>query len=99
LTPLTVCNAVRNTGGAGVLTVRLSDHLERELDRLAAEERTTKAQIVRRALERYVAAHREQRSSFELGEALFGRYGSGERTLSTTYKGRVREKLRAKHPG
>lgn len=82
-----------------MLTVRLSDHLERELDRLAAEERTTKTQIVRRALERYVAAHRERRSSFELGEALFGRYGSGERTLSSTYKGRVREKLRAKHPG
>ena len=73
-----------------MLTVRLSDHLERELDRLAAEERTTKTQIVRRALERYVAAHREQRSSFELGEALFGRFGSGERTLSTTYEGRVR---------
>jgi predicted transcriptional regulator len=90
---------VRHTGGADVLTVRLPDHLERELDRLAASERTTKAQIVRDALERYVAAHREQRSSFELGEALFGRYGSGEQTLSTTYKERLREKLRAKHPG
>ena len=82
-----------------MLTVRLSDHLERELDRLAAEERTTKTQIVRRALERFVAAHRERRSSLELGEALFGRHGSGERTLSTTYKGRVRERLSAKFPG
>jgi len=81
------------------LTVRLPDHLERELVRLAAEEGTTKTQIVRRALERYMAARREQRSSFELGEELFGRYGSGERTLSTSYKERVREKLRAKHPG
>jgi len=82
-----------------VLTVRLPDHLERELERLAAEERTTKTQIVRRALERYLEAQRDQRSSFELGEALFGRYGSGESTRSTTYKHRVREKLRAKHPG
>ncbi|MFO7590048.1 MAG: ribbon-helix-helix protein, CopG family [Acidimicrobiia bacterium] len=82
-----------------MLTVRLPDHLERELVRLAAEEGTTKTQIVRRALERYMAARREQRSSFELGEELFGRYGSGERTLSTSYKERVREKLRAKHPG
>jgi predicted transcriptional regulator len=82
-----------------VLTVRLPEHLEQELDRLAAEERTTKTQIVRRALERYLDAHREQRSSFDLGDALFGRYGSGEGTLSTTYKRRVREKLRAKHPG
>jgi predicted transcriptional regulator len=82
-----------------VLTVRLPDHLERELERLAAEERTTKTQIVRRALERYLEAQRDQRSSFELGKALFGRYGSGESTRSTTYKRRVREKLRAKHPG
>lgn len=82
-----------------MLTVRLPDHLERELERLAAEERTTKTQIVRRALERYVAAQRDERSSFELGEGFFGRYGSGESTRSATYKGRVREKLRAKHPG
>jgi predicted DNA-binding protein len=88
-----------STGGADVLTVRLPDDLERELERLAAEGGTTKTQIVRTALERYVTAQREQRSSFELGEELFGRYGSGDRTLSTSYKGRVREKLRAKHPG
>jgi len=82
-----------------MLTVRLPDHLERELERLAAEERTTKTQIVRRALERYLEAQRGERSSFELGAALFGRYGSGESTRSTTYKRHVREKLRAKHPG
>ena len=82
-----------------MLTVRLPDDLERELERLAAEVGTTKTQIVRLALERYVTAEREERSSFELGEELFGRYGSGDRTLSTSYKGRVREKLRAKHPG
>ena len=82
-----------------MLTVRLPDDLERELDRLAAEERTTKTQIVRRALERYVTAHREQPTSFELGEARFGRFGSGDGTRSSTYKRRIREKLRAKHPG
>ncbi|MFN2323269.1 MAG: ribbon-helix-helix protein, CopG family [Trueperaceae bacterium] len=82
-----------------MLTVRLPDDLERELERLAAEERTTKTQIVRRALERYVTSQREQPSSFELGEAYFGRFGSGDGTLSSTYERRVREKLRAKHPG
>jgi predicted transcriptional regulator len=82
-----------------MLSIRLPDSLERELERLAAEERTTKTQIVRRALERYVEAHRDQLSSFELGEHLFGRHGSGESTRSTSYKRLVREKLRAKHPG
>lgn len=80
-----------------MLTVRLPEHLERDLERLAAEERTTKTRIVRRALEHYIAAHHERRTSYEMGEALFGRYGSGDGTLSTTYKGRLQEKLRAKH--
>ncbi len=82
-----------------MLTVRLPEDLERELDRLATEERTTKTQIVRLALERYVTAHRDRKSSFELGEDLFGRFGSGDGTLSSTYERLVREKLRAKHPG
>jgi len=82
-----------------VLTVRLPDHLERALARLAAEEQTTKTQIVRRALERYLKSQRDQRSSFELGEAFFGRCGSGESTRSTTYERRLREKLRSKPPG
>ena len=82
-----------------MLSVRLPDHLALELDRIAAEERTTKAQIVRRALERYVDSQRDQRSSFELGEALFGRYGSGESTRSAAFRRRIRERLHAKHPG
>lgn len=82
-----------------MLTVRLPEDIERELDRIAAEERTTKTQIVRLALERYMTAHRDRRSSFELGEDLFGRFGSGEGRLSSTFKRRVREKLRAKHLG
>jgi len=35
----------------------------------------------------------------DLGEAHFGRYGSGESNRSTTHERRVREKLRVKHPG
>lgn len=99
LTPTQTRNTVSITGGGTVLSIRLPDSLKRELERLAAEERTTKTQIVRRALERYVEAHRDQRSSYELGEALFGRHGSGESTRSTNYKRILREKLRAKHPG
>src|SRR3990172_5536493 len=86
LTPFIRRTTVRSTGGGDVLTVRLPENLERELDRIAAEERTPKTQIVRRALERYMTAHRDRISSFELGEDLFGRFGSGDGTLSSTYK-------------
>lgn len=82
-----------------MLTVRLPDCLKRELERPAAEERMTNTQIVRRALERYVAAQRDERSSFPLGEGCFGRNGFAEPMRSATNKRRVREKLRPKHPG
>jgi len=86
-------------GRGTVLSVRLPEDLQRGLDRLAHEERTTKTQIGRRALDRYVEAHPDHRSSFELGEARLGRYGSGDGTLATTDERRVRGRIRAKHPG
>ena len=80
-----------------MLTVRLPEELEHEIDRLATEEKTTKTQIIRRALERYLETQRNRRSAYELGESLFGKYGSGESDRSTTYKQRIREKISAKH--
>ena len=69
-----------------MLTVRLPDELEREIHRLATEEQTTKTQIIRRALEHYLESQRNQRSAYELGESLFGKYGSGESIRSVTYR-------------
>ena len=80
-----------------MLTVRLPEDLEREVERLAAEERTTKTHIIREALERYVQSRQIERSSFEVGEPLFGRYSSGSSDRSVTYKERLKKKLRAKH--
>ena len=34
--------------------------------------------------------------SFTLGEAFFGRYGSGENDRAVTYKERIKGKIRAK---
>lgn len=78
-----------------MLTVRLPEDLERALERLAEVEGTTKTRIVRQALERYLQG-REERSAFELGEDLFGRYGSGDGTRSTRVREGVRERLHAK---
>ena len=80
-----------------MLNVRLPNELEREVDRLAAEERTTKTQIVRAALERYLESRRDVATSYERGKSLFGRYSSGATDGSTTYKQRVKAKLREKH--
>ena len=79
-----------------MLTVRLPQALEDRLNQAAAAERRTKTQVIRAALENYLEAQRSKRSAFELGEDLFGRYGSGDGSLSTTYKRVLRERIRAK---
>ena len=80
-----------------MLTVRLPQELEQEIDRLATEERTTKTQIVRDALEQYLQVRQTHPSSYETGVSLFGRYSSGRSDGSTTYKQRVKSRIREKH--
>jgi hypothetical protein len=79
-----------------MLTVRLPQELEDKLKQLAASEKRTKTQVIRAALEVYLQARHGKKSASELGEDLFGRYGSGHGRLSTTYKGMLKERIRAK---
>ena len=76
-----------------MLTVRLPDELETEVDRLAAAEKKTKSDIIKEALREYIASHRDRKSSYEMGEDLFGIASSGESDRSTTYKQRLKDKL------
>lgn len=80
-----------------MLTVRLPEDLEAEVERIASVERRTKSDIVKDALQQYVASHQEQRSSYQTGRDLFGTASSGEHHRSQTYKKRIKEKLREKH--
>ena len=80
-----------------MLTVRLPDELESEINRIASEEKKSKSEIVKDALQRFVEEHRGMKSSYELGQDLFGRVGSGESNRSQTYRKKVKEKIRAKH--
>ncbi len=38
-----------------------------------------------------------EKDSYELGEEYFGKYGSGDGSLSTTYKNKLKEKLHGKY--
>ena len=80
-----------------MLTVRLPDDLEAEVDRIASTESRTKSDIVKDALQQYIASHRRKRSSYETGKDLFGIAASGEHDRSQTYKKLIQEKLREKH--
>jgi predicted DNA-binding protein len=77
-------------------TVRLPDYLE---DRLKAEsqaQQKPKSEFVRDALAQYFTDADTERTSYEIGADLFGRYGSGDGNLSASYKERLRDKINAK---
>ena len=80
-----------------MLTVRLPEKLEKDLERLAEENNTTKSKIVKEAVRAYIAEKISEKSSYEIGEQFFGKYGSDFNNLSTEYKKALKEKLREKH--
>lgn len=79
-----------------MLNIRLPRELEAKLDLIAKQEKITKSTIVREALQEYILDYEKTRHPYELGIDLFGKYGSGTRTLSTEYKKKVKEKIHAK---
>lgn len=81
-----------------MLTIRLPENEETRLNIISANEKTTKSEIVKRALKLYFKNYFEKATPYELGKDLFGKYGSGAGNLSLNYKGLLKEKLRAKNP-
>jgi predicted DNA-binding protein len=76
-------------------SVRLPIDLEKKLEKVSREKGKSKTDLIREALERLFTQEEAELSSFELGEEFFGRFGSGDGSLSVTYKDRIKEKLGA----
>jgi len=68
-------------------TVRLPLEIEQRLEILAREKHKSKTELIKEALEK---------DSYELGEEYFGRYGSGDGSLSVSYKEKIKDKINAK---
>lgn len=80
-----------------MLNVRLQKDLEKKLEKYSTQKHLTKSQVVKEALIAYLSKADIDASAFDLGEDLFGTVGSDRTDASTTYKSRIKEKLRAKH--
>ena len=81
-------------------TVRLPEDMEQRLESLAKARRATKSDLIKEALEEYLARDESLADSYALGREYFGRWGSGDGTLSRTYKERLKGKIRgARHTG
>ncbi len=77
-------------------TVRLNDEIDRKLVILTEIEKSTKSEIIKKAISEYYDSHYQENTPYELGEDLFGKNGSRE-DLSQTYKSKLMEQLNEKH--
>jgi len=80
-------------------SVRLPIEVEQRLEIISRKRNKSKSEIIKEALENLFIADSNENDSYEIGCELFGKYGSGDGSLSTTYKSKLRDKINAtKHP-
>jgi predicted DNA-binding protein len=82
---------------AQITTVRLPPETRNKLLYLSRIKKKTKSDIIKESLEMYYEQEESHIYSYAVGEPYFGKYGSGESDLSTTYKERLTEIIRAKY--
>jgi metal-responsive CopG/Arc/MetJ family transcriptional regulator len=75
-------------------SVRLSDKLETELDRLSNQKNVSRSSIIKEALVEYIAHQKKESTPYEKGKEYFGKYKSSDDDRSVTYKTRIKEKLK-----
>lgn len=80
-----------------MISLRLSTDLDDKLNQIAKTEKISKSEIVKRALVLYFEDYQKTHSPYDLGSDLFGKYGSGDGSLSQNYKNILKGKLREKH--
>ena len=79
------------------ISIRLGEELEERLARASKKLRVTKTDVIKRSLAAFLDQIEPSNSAYELGKDLFGADDTGPATLSSTYKRRLKAKLRAKH--
>ena len=77
-------------------TVRLNNEILNKINALIKIEKTTKSEIIKKAIIEYYNLRAKDLKPFKLGMDLFGRYGSGKYS-SDNYKIKLKEKLHEKH--
>ena len=79
-----------------ITTARIPFETRSKLLALSRIKKKTKSDIIKESIDMYYEREESEIGSYTLGKPYFGKYGSGVGNLSTTYKERVKEKIRAK---
>ena len=78
-------------------SIRLPEEIEKKLDEIAEYENVSKSSVIKEALNLYLDKYYNSQTPYQLGDDLFGKYGSGKSNLSKDYKSIIKGKLREKH--
>jgi len=84
------------TANEVITTARLPLDTRNKLLVLSNHKKKTMSEIIIESLNRYYEQEENGIDSYTLGLPYFGKYSSGVGDLSTTYKQRIKEKLRAR---
>ena len=83
-----------------MVSLRLDESTEKQLNLLAQQKHMSKSKIIKDALAYYfdmIKKESKEKTPYELGSELFGKYSSGNNDLSTTYKQKIKDKINAKN--
>lgn len=78
-----------------MITLRVDKKLDETLKKTAKAKGLTKSEVVRQSLVEYLSTH-SQSNPHIIGEAVFGKYGSGKGNLSTDSEAILRDKSKRK---
>jgi len=79
------------------VSIRLGAQLEDRLAKASRKLRVNKTEVIKRSLEAYLNQIEPGRTPYALGKGLFAADQSPGRDFSSSFKSRLKRKLRAKH--
>jgi len=77
-----------------ITTARIPFETRSKLLALSRVKKKTKSDIIKESIDMYYEREENEIGSYTLGEPYFGKYGSGDTDRATTYKQRIKEKLK-----
>jgi len=80
-----------------MIHIFLSQKHQDKLHKIARARSQTKEQLAESILRNYLDGQSTKATAFELGQDLFGKFGSGDGSLSTARSRVLKDKLRGKY--
>jgi metal-responsive CopG/Arc/MetJ family transcriptional regulator len=79
-----------------MLTIRLEEELEREIEKISKSEGISKSEFIRRTIREYLR-NRKEPDMYEVGKEMFNKYSFADKNLSVNTEKILKDHFRKKH--